>query len=783
MDKKAFIQQARDRFKLAEDADNAQRTRELADLRFYAGEQWDADILKSRQGTTIGTGSGQQIVPARPSLTINKTREPVRQVLNQERQSDMGIELIPADDFGEMAGPIDHTEIELREGLVRRIQRDSEAADARTWAFSRAAIAGRGYWLVMTRFVPGKTWDQEVYIERIYNQASVLLDPSHEQPDGSDAEWGFYGTDLSWDTYKSEFGKVNGKTNRAASATTDKEWRALGDEAPGWFNTSEGKLRSVRVMNYYYTTRTDRTLALLEDGSIGWLDELQDGIKPKDTRTVTTKQIQWAKIDGVNVLEETDWPGHYLPIIKVVGEELQPYDKERRCEGIVRPMRDPCMGNNYIVSKFVERVGLTPISPWMMASGQDTGYEDEYNYANSRSLSRLHYNQKDDQNAPAPPPFRADARSEIADIGMGVQIFGQAIVSTSVVPETALGNVDPSVKSGKLAKALIEQGERGTSNFLDNLKRSMRHEARIVNDLLYPIYGRAGRLARMMNKQGEMAAVLIGQPFTTQGQGAQAQPQPIPQGQQPPPDAKLYQLTPDAEFNVAIKVSKSEDTRRQQETQILGEMIAAAPELMNVFGDLFFKYQDGPGHEEMAERMKAVLLPQVQQMIQGKQALPPEVEQQMAMMQQQMQELQQLADKNITDLKKAELTQQAENERAQLETASKERLEFRKLEVELEIEMAKLGSAEAMARAQIEQEQLHQHGEASLRREEMASQQAQADMDRQAASQQSAQEHGQALEQGEQGHQQALAQGAQAGVQQMAVNEQQAALQPPETGA
>ena len=55
----------------------------------------------------------------------------------------MGIELIPADDFGEMAGPIDHTEIELREGLVRRIQRDSEAADARTWAFSRSAIAGR----------------------------------------------------------------------------------------------------------------------------------------------------------------------------------------------------------------------------------------------------------------------------------------------------------------------------------------------------------------------------------------------------------------------------------------------------------------------------------------------------------------------------------------------------------------------------------------------------------------------------------------------------------------
>jgi len=83
------------------------------------------------------------------------------------------------------------------------------------------------------------------------------------------------------------------------------------------------------------------------------------------------KTIKWAKITGTEILDQTDWPGHWIPIIKVVGEELQPYDQERRCEGIVRPMRDPCKGNNYIISKFVERVGLSPIPPWMMAGGQD----------------------------------------------------------------------------------------------------------------------------------------------------------------------------------------------------------------------------------------------------------------------------------------------------------------------------------------------------------------------------------------------------------------------------
>lgn len=764
------VKVARERFKLAEEADEKQRTRELASLRFYAGEQWDADLLKSRSGQTIGSGTTQQIIPARPSLTINKTREPVRQVLNQERQSDLSIQLIPADDFGESAGPIDHTEIELREGLVRRIQRDSEAADARTWGFARASIAGRGYYGVMTRFVPGKSWDQEIYLQRFYNQSAVLLDPMHEQPDGSDAEWGFVGVDMGWDQYKAEFPSTAKKHNRVTTATDD-EWRTLGDEAPGWFKT-EGDTRSVRVVDYYYTERETRELLLLQDGSVAWFDEAPAGVPVADTRRVVTKSIKWCKIDGISVLDETDWPGHYIPIIKIVGEELQPYDQERRCEGIVAPMIQACQGYNYIVSKFVERVGLTPIAPILMAGGQDEGYAEEWNAANTRTLGRLHYNQKDDFNTPAPPPFRPDARAEIADIAMGVQMFGQAISSTSVVPETALGNVDPSVKSGKLAKALIDQAERGTSNFLDNLVRSMRHEARIINDLLYPIYGRPGRLARMMNTQGEMSAVLIGQPFTVEGQGKQAKPQPIQvqSGQPLPPGAKEYKLTPDAEFNVAVKIAKNEGTRREQEVQTLGEMISADPQLMAVLGDLFFKYQDGPGHEEMSERMKAILLPQVQaQLNGGKAPSNPEDQQKMQMMAQQLQELQQLADKNKTDLQKAEIGKQEAVEKAHIDADV--RIKVAGIQAE-----ATVTSAEIKAFMDDSQTRIA-HMEALIGiSSEHALQDKEHDHEREMATLQ----HAQALQQGDQQQQNALEQGAQG--HQNAL-EQQAAQPQSEAGA
>ena len=764
-----FIALARERFKQAQEAEDKQRKREIEDLRFYAGEQWDSDILKSRQGQTIGSGTSSQVVPARPSLTINKTREPVRQVLNQERNADLGITVIPADDFGEMSGPVDHTEIKLREGLVRRIQRDSEAADARTWAFSRSAIAGRGYWGVMTRYVPKRS-DQEIYVHRFYNQSSVLLDPAHEQPDGSDADWAFVGVDMSWDRYKAEYPSSARKQNRVTNAS-DEEWKTFPDEAPGWF-TSEGETRIVRVCEYWYTERESVELFHLSDGRAvpqdaleaeiakGLTQELDDDQKPV-SHTDVQKQIKWCKLDGLQVIDETDWPGHYIPIIKVLGEELQPYDNERRCEGIVRPMIDPCRGNNYVASKFVERVGLAPMSPWMMAAGQDEGYEDEYNASSTRALSRLHYNQKDVNQAMAPPPFRTDVRSEIQDLAFGVQMFSQFITSTSVVPETALGNTQPGVKSGRMARLLIDQATQGTSNFLDNLVRSMRHEARIINDLLYPIYGRPGRLARMMNPQGEMSAVIVGQPFTLQGEGPQARPIPVPPGQDAP-DAQIYKLTPDAEFNVAVKVSKNFNTRREEEAAQLGEIIAADPQQMQVIGDLFFKYQDGPGHEEMSERYKAVLLPQVQATLGTKGQSPAELQQQLTQAMQAIQALTQQVEqqndiiktdavKTNGQLQQKHIQEQAENERTSAELAMKERLEMeklalerqkldtqaaleaRKLEVQLEIEMAKLGQAAAVARAEVEMDALHLHSDEQQAEADRNEASAQADLDRKAA--------------------------------------------------
>lgn len=692
----AFLKQARDRFEQGQEATAKQRKRELSDLAFYAGgeNQWDAETLQARKAQTA-TGT-MPPVPARPCITINKMREPVHQVLNQERQSEMTIALVAADDFAALGAPINDDEIELREGLIRRIQRNSEAQDARTWAFTRAVISGTGYYIVRTRYLPGQTWDQELYVDRIYNQAAVNLDPSHEQPDGSDCNWEFVGADLPLPQFSAEFRQTSKEAEEIADASDD-DFRALGDEYPGWFS-GEGETKAVRVTEYFYTEMTPRTLVRLIDGSSHWKDELPEGHAAiKDERTEVEKKIKWAKITANLILEETDWPGPDMPIIKVLGEELPPYDGERRSEGMVRPARGAQEGYNAMVSKWVETVGLAPIPPFQVWEGQTTGYEQWYQAANTRTLPYLPARMvSPETGAPFPSlPQRMNVDVPIQAIAASVQMFDEGIKSTTMVPSVQLGQqTDQRLKSGRAIKLMQDQAVLGTSNLLDNLRRSERYEGKVTNNLLYPIYGKTpGRIVRILNGTGETETRHIA--------AADAAAQPAAMGQQGP---KQVALTPDANFNVVVRITRGFDTRRAEEASTVGSLIEANPALMSIFGDLFLKNQDGPAHLEMAERMGVMLDPKVQQFIESKKAggapaVPPQVQAQMQQLQGRLQQAE-----GILAQAKHELESNAQEKQMELQAkaqiADADRAwEKEKLEKELaaKIEIARISAAKQTA--------------------------------------------------------------------------------------
>lgn len=768
-----FLKTVRARFLFADTSSDKQRQRELDDLSFYAGNHWPADIKAQRQGQQ--PNQGMPAVPSRPTLVIDNLREPVSQVVNEGVNSDLGVEITAAEDFGDLGVVPDDTEIKLREGLIRKIQRESQARDARMWAFDRAVKAGRGYYLVNIRFLPGKTWDQEIFVERIYNQACVLLDPSHQEPDGSDCEFEFTHTDMLWDTYIAQFPlAADGRENGLDSGYSDSDWAALGDEYPNWFKLADDtgskdkKTRSVRVVNYWYTDHESRELCVLTDGSLVWKDELQDGAEIADSRFVVEKKIKFCKIDGAQILEQTDWPGPDMPIIKVMGEEMQPYDGEHRAEGMVRPARDSQMGLDVMISKQVEMVGLTPLTPLVTDPDAIEGFP-EWDQINTRVVPYGRYRSYDDQGRQLREPHRPNADPNLLPISQSIALFSAQTEKQTRVPAARLGDIDPVTRSGKALDRLTANSKNSTSTFAYNLYRSVRYEGTVENNLLFPVYGkvRNGRLVRAMTGSGASKKWLV----HDNPEAAQQDPKLSALIARAEAVAKL---TPDASFNINVKVTRDSDTKRQEEHAVLGELIGADPQaMMGVLGDLFFQTMDTPAHQEMAERMRVMLVPQVQQYLDAKeqgQALPTPREmalhaentQLKQIAQQQGMELQTDAAANRTKLQDRAMQEQSETLRNRENNETKLAVselgaKFDRLALFLE-ERARLGiqsheaamshaqsgmeSQEADAQRQHEQQmaqqdQTHQVGMAHA---QAGTDAAQADQDRQFQAQQAAQE-------------------------------------------
>ena len=687
-----LIQLARKRFDQCVAAESQQRQRELEDLEFYAGKQWPQDVLNARQGQPGNASSGLPPVPARPSMTINLVKEPILYVVNKQRSQQLGVEVAADDDFGDGSSPVSKAEIELREGLIRRIQRQSKANDARMWAFNRGVIAGRGFWRVMIRYAPGRTMDQDIFIDRIYNQASVSLDPAHELPDGSDAEWGFIGSDVPFETYKRQFRKVvgaNGSDYRnPVSSLNRQDFRNLGDELPGWFTTS-GETRSVRVVEYWRVVYQTETIHELTTGHVVSEDDLtdedeigEDSTGKPLTRTREKRSIEFVKMDGVQVLERVEWPGQFLPIIKYVGEEIQPFDSERRCVGMVRDARDSNRGANVMISGITEDIALSPKSPWIIPVGVDEGFEDEYQLSATRNIPALHFNVFNAQGQPiagaVDPTPKLPQGINPADVAAQVQALGffqQGVKSTMAVPDPALGDIPASVKSATGIKAVLDQSAVASSHYGANFERSLNYEGQVVNDLLYPVFTRKGRQARLMKPDGTTHAVPLHVDVIRHPQTQAV----MPLSQVPPemattaPQPFQFTLTPDATWQVAIKVTENEDTRRQQQENTLTTLIQEDPNLMSVFGDLLFKYNDGPGHEELEERAVFLLNPAIQAKLQQQQGKAPQSDpqQQIQQLQAKIQELQPLADKNQVSMQVAQIKAQSDQQIADINAQAK----------------------------------------------------------------------------------------------------------------
>lgn len=624
---------ARKRFELAEEAEKEMRLQGLEDLKFRSGEQWPQTVKMERD------------LDGRPCLTINRTPQFIRQVTNDQRQNRPSIKVHPVDDLADV------DTARIYQGLIRHIEYNSDAETAFDTAFEGAAIMGFGYFRVITDYVSPVSFEQEILVKRIRNPFSVYMDPNSKEVDGSDANWAFIIEDVPKEDYKAEYG--------SSELSQMEEWASIGDlRQEGWLTES-----TCRVAEYFYKEFKDVTVCLLENGKSIEKSELEelypDGLPEGlvvQERKAKVPVIKWCKINGLEVLEETTWPGLWIPIIPVLGDELD-IEGKRVVEGVIRHAKDSQRMYNYWVSTETETIALAPRAPFIVAEGQiPKEYEYMWRTANKKSHAFLPYKPIGLNGQPIAPPQRNSFEAPVQGITNARLHAAEDMKAVTGIYDSALG-AKSNETSGVAIQRRNQQAQTSNFHLIDNLTRSIRHCGRILVDLIPKIYDTA-RTARIIGEEGEQEVVRINQEFDDEGK------------------SKIYDLGV-GKYDVIVDTGPSFATRRVEAAISMESMARSYPQLVQVAGDLMIKNMDWPGAHEIAERFKKIIPPEVLGE-EGQEEVPPEVQAQMAQMNQMIEAM-------TEQLKEATKT----IEQKTIEIESKERIEFAKMETDLEKEKLK----------------------------------------------------------------------------------------------
>ena len=164
-------------------------------------------------------------------------------------------------------------------------------------------------------------------------------------------------------------------------------------------------------------------------------------------------------------------------------------------------------------------------------------------------------------------------------------------------------------KSGRAILAQQRKGDTANFAYIDNIARAIKWTGRIIIDLIPKIYD-AARVVSVMGSDGSKKLERINQVVMQKG------------------EPKNIDLTV-GKYDLVVTQGASYATKRIEALNSMVEIARVNPAIMQIAGDLIIKAMDWDGADEIAERMKKMLPPQLQdhEGEDGEQKqLPPEVQ-------------------------------------------------------------------------------------------------------------------------------------------------------------
>lgn len=617
-----IVKAAQDKWKRDSSAWSEIYDKAKEDLHFLSDDefaQWD------RADATARTTTG------RPAITIDQLGQFIHQVANDIRMNTPTIKIIPGDEEASVEAA------EKIKGIVRKIEYASNADDAYDTAVLNSIKCSIGFFRIDHDFADDESALQKLVIKRVVNPLACVIDSDSVECDGSDAKHGTIIDQVLVSDFKKQYPDFEPVSFEGESKTTPK------DED------------YISIAEHFVLDIKEREVGFLDDKTSEDFDKKKTYKAKRKVRKVTVRRY---KLSGKDVLEETTFPGKYIPLVPVYGEEAW-VEGKRHLHSLIRKSKQAQRMFNYWKSLETELLMKQPQAPVMAAAGSVENYSADWLEPNKTMV--LRYDHVDVQGNPIPKPERLAPPTIPTGIINAARETVDDIKATMGMYNASVGK-QGNETSGVAIDARKAEGDVATYHFGDNLVRSVTHGGRIIVCALPEIYD-TERVVPAIGAEDEHEFVGIN--------GAKVE------GQEETVDLKR------GKYDVRVTTGASFTTQRQETAAALTQMFSSNPELMQAFGDIYFKNSDFAGAQALAERAKKLLPPNLQdeneEVDPQVQALQAQIQEAQAIMQQMQAEAAQLKMK----LESEDESNQLEREKMQMDYDAKmQELELKSKEIE-----------------------------------------------------------------------------------------------------
>lgn len=530
---------------------------------------------------------GRQLSPAeeeklkgRPLHIINKLLTLVKSVTNEMRQTEISGKFSPIDNGA------DKEKAEVRRGVVRAIERISNAQYAYQYGGEEAVTGGMGAWRVNKRYVSDMSFDQTLEVKRILDASCVTIGRMNGpciEADFSDADWCIIEEKRSaaeeggelWNRFKS-----NHKIKKDIWGDED-----LPLEYEFWY--------CEKKKDTLYRFKTGRSIlkSKLKEDQIenDELFILRNGKRLE--RETERKQWHCFKLSGRDYTEDpVKWEGKFCPIIICMGREVWE-DGKRTLLSLCRYSKASQQLYNYARQEMARRLSQAAKAGWLAAlESIPKNLRKIWDTAHEKVYSTLYYKSRADDGTLLPKPEIPQSPPLDPSLVTEAQHADAEIKDTSGIQAENLA-MRSNATSRVAIDAKKQEGDTITYDFQDNQAIAIQHTNRVLNDLVPKVID-TERQIRMIGEDDAEKVVRVNAPYLDEKTGEQTD---------------IYYLSEEEEYDVSVSIGPSYESKRQAAQESILTVMEKSPAAAIVMPHVWVKQLDFPWADSASKMLKKLL--------------------------------------------------------------------------------------------------------------------------------------------------------------------------------